>query len=56
MSRLINRWKPDLVCVTGDLTSRREQLAHVRNELGRIESRFGLFLCRGITKGRSASS
>ncbi|MCM3557163.1 metallophosphoesterase [Brevibacillus borstelensis] len=47
ISRLINRWQPDLVCVTGDLTSRSEQLTHVLNELGRIESRFGLFFVPG---------
>lgn len=36
ISRIVNRMNPDIVCVTGDLTNRLEQLPKVIRELERI--------------------
>ncbi|RNB78021.1 metallophosphoesterase [Brevibacillus panacihumi] len=47
LHRLINKWQPDLVCVTGDLVQFRRQLKRVMGEIGRIEAREGIFFVPG---------
>lgn len=47
LHRLINKWQPDLVCVTGDLAQHRGQLDRVMGEIGRIEAREGIFFVPG---------
>lgn len=47
LHRLINKWQPDLVCVTGDLVQHRGQLDRVMGEIGRIRAREGIFFVPG---------
>jgi uncharacterized protein len=47
LHRLINKWQPDIVCVTGDLTQHRGQLEQVVQEIARIQAKDGIFFVPG---------
>ncbi|MFD2370353.1 metallophosphoesterase [Brevibacillus sp. GCM10020057] len=47
LHRLVNRWKPDVICVTGDLAQNRGQLASVMAEMAKLESRQGVYFVPG---------
>ncbi|MED4584200.1 metallophosphoesterase [Brevibacillus choshinensis] len=47
LHRLLNRWKPDIVCVTGDLVQNSGQLARLMEEIAKIEAKHGIYFVPG---------
>jgi len=47
LHRLVNKWQPDLVCITGDLVQHRGQLEQMMKEIGRIKARDGIYFVPG---------
>lgn len=47
LHRLLTRWKPDIVCVTGDLVQHSGQLARLMEEIAKIEAKHGIFFVPG---------
>lgn len=47
LHRLIHKWQPDLVCVTGDLTQHEGQLEKVMREIAKIQAKDGIFFVPG---------
>lgn len=47
LHRLVNRFEPDLIVVTGDLAQHFGQLERVLKELGRMKSKDGIFFVPG---------
>ncbi|MED1953756.1 metallophosphoesterase [Brevibacillus centrosporus] len=47
LHRLVNRWRPDMIFVTGDLTQNRDQLANVMREIAKLVPKDGIFFVPG---------
>ncbi|WP_269768020.1 metallophosphoesterase [Tumebacillus avium] len=47
LSRLVNRFKPDIICVTGDLANHRGQLPRVIGEIAEFRAGHGVFFVPG---------
>ncbi|QRG66837.1 metallophosphoesterase [Brevibacillus choshinensis] len=47
LHRLLNRWRPDMVFVTGDLAQNSGQLAYVMDEIARVRAKRGIYFVPG---------
>lgn len=47
LHRLVNRWKPDVIFVTGDLVQNGDQLASVMDEIAKLEAKQGIYFVPG---------
>ncbi len=47
LHRLLNRWRPDMVFVTGDLAQNSGQLAYVMDEIARVRVKRGIYFVPG---------
>lgn len=52
VTRLVNEWQPDLICLTGDLVERIPQLDWVDEVFGQLQSKYGSFFILGNHDGK----